>query len=79
MVDDRLQGQFSRRHSITVRLLRPDVAIARATSEITYNAGMDRRTSTPLFVLTKSGGQWLIVAVQNTLTSAPSVQPIGNR
>src|SRR5262249_2976826 len=41
--------------SITVRILRPDVAIARATTEITYNAGMDRRTSTPLFVLTKSG------------------------
>src|SRR6266849_4419003 len=35
------------------------------------------RTSFPIFVLTKQGNPWLMVAVQNTLTSGPTVTPVG--
>ena len=65
--------------SITVRLLAADVALARALATLSYNGGRDERTSTSLFVLTKSVGAWLIEVVQNTLIDGPPVTPVGNQ
>jgi uncharacterized protein (TIGR02246 family) len=48
------------------------VAIKRAENE-----GKEMRTSFPMFVLTKQAKSWLIAAVQNTLTSGPSIAPVG--
>jgi uncharacterized protein (TIGR02246 family) len=63
--------------SVAVRFLRPDVAVARVATKRTENKGTEMRTSFPMFVLTKQGDSWLITAVQNTLTSAPPVTPVG--
>jgi uncharacterized protein (TIGR02246 family) len=63
--------------SVAVRFLRPDVAVARVATKRTENEGKEMRTSFPMFVLTKQGKSWLITAVQNTLTSGPSIAPAG--
>lgn len=76
-------GDFQDSHlgvtSVSVRFLRPDVAVARAATRRTENGGKAMRTSFPMFVLTKQGEPWLIAAVQNTLTSGPPVPPVGAR
>lgn len=56
-----------------VRLIRPDVALAHVSTQISYNEGKEKRTSFALIVLTKDKGKWLIASVQNTLTGGPSV------
>lgn len=56
---------------VKVRLLRPDVAIAHVATEITYN--QEKRTSVATLVFSKHGRDWLIEALQNTLTSGPPV------
>jgi uncharacterized protein (TIGR02246 family) len=74
-------GSFEGSHldiiSVTVRFLRPDVAVGRVATKRTENEGKEMRTSFPMFVLTKDGKTWLIDAVQNTLTSGPPVAPAG--
>jgi uncharacterized protein (TIGR02246 family) len=63
--------------SVTIRFLRPDVAVARVVTKRTENGGKEMRTSLPMFVFTKQGESWLITAVQNTLTSGPPIPPVG--
>ena len=57
--------------SVTVRFLRPDVALAHVGWEVLYGDG-NRRTAFQTLVLTKEGNDWLIAAGQNNLTSGPS-------
>jgi uncharacterized protein (TIGR02246 family) len=61
---------------VKVRLVRPDVAIAHVATEITYQA--DKRTSVAILVFSKHDRDWLIEALQNTLTSGPAVAPAGS-
>ena len=63
--------------SLTIRFLRPDVAVAHGDAEITYNSGQNKRTGLVTMVLTKQGDRWLIAVVQNTLTGGSPVTPIG--
>jgi uncharacterized protein (TIGR02246 family) len=74
-------GDFQDSHlevtSVSVRFLRPDVAVARVATKRTENKGKEMRTSFPMFVLTKQSESWLIAAVQNTLTSGPPIPPVG--
>jgi uncharacterized protein (TIGR02246 family) len=64
---------------VDVRFLGPEVALAHVSTEISFNEGRDKRTSSALVVLTKEGPRWSIASVQNTLTSgspaAPSTAP----
>jgi uncharacterized protein (TIGR02246 family) len=75
------KGDFHGSHldvtSVAIRFLRPDVAVARVATKRTENGGKERRTSFPMFVLTKQGELWLIAAAQNTLTSGPPIHPVG--
>lgn len=64
---------------MSIRYLRPDVAVVRMASEIVYGRGQERRTATPMMVLVKEPTGWAITAVQNTLVSGPLVIPVGNR
>jgi uncharacterized protein (TIGR02246 family) len=64
---------------MSIRYLRPDVAVARMASEIIYGGGQERRTATPMMVLVKERTGWAITAVQNTLVSGPPVIPDGNQ
>jgi uncharacterized protein (TIGR02246 family) len=64
---------------VSIRYLRPDVAVVRMNTEIVYGSGQERRTATPMMVLVKEPTGWVITAVQNTLVSGPSVIPVGNR
>lgn len=58
-----------------VRFVRADVALAHVATEISFDAGKERRTSVALVILAKQGGQWLIESVQNTLTGGPLPTP----
>jgi uncharacterized protein (TIGR02246 family) len=60
---------------VDVRFLGPDVALAHVSTEISYNQGRDKRTSSALVVLMKEGPRWSIASVQNTLTSGPPAAP----
>jgi uncharacterized protein (TIGR02246 family) len=57
--------------SLTVRFLRPDVALAHVGWEVLYGDGK-KETSFQTLVLTKEGNHWLIAAAHNTLTSGPA-------
>jgi uncharacterized protein (TIGR02246 family) len=57
--------------SVTVRFLRPDVALAHVGWEVLYGDG-NKETSFQTLVLTKEGNHWLIAAAHNTLTSGPA-------
>jgi len=57
--------------SVTVRFLRPDVALAHVGWEVLYGDG-NKETSFQTLVLTKQANHWLIAAAQNTLTSGPA-------
>jgi uncharacterized protein (TIGR02246 family) len=56
---------------VTVRFLRPDVALAHVGWEVLYGDG-NKETSFQTLVLTKEGNHWLIAAAHNTLTSGPA-------
>ena len=75
-----MTGSFKDIHlaatSADVRLLSPDVALVHVTTKSTENAGGGERTSFPLFGLTKRQKEWLIAAVQNTLTSGLLLRPL---
>lgn len=75
-------GDFKGSHleaiSVALRFLRPDVALVRAATRRTEDAGKWTRTSFPMFVLTKQGREWLITAVQNTATSGAPPTPVGS-
>jgi uncharacterized protein (TIGR02246 family) len=57
--------------SVTVRFLRPDVALAHVGWEVLYRDG-NKETSFQTLVLTKEGNHWLIAAAHNTLTGGPA-------
>ncbi len=64
---------------LSVRLLKPDVAVARWACELTGQTtpageSVPPRRAIPTFVMTKTQGRWLIVVAQNT-DIVPAVRP----
>ena len=58
--------------AVTVRFIRPDVALAHVTNELSGLAGPDGKTQEPhqelsIRVLVKDQGTWLITAFHNTI------------
>jgi len=68
---------------VTVRLLRPDVAVAHVLNEMSgvvdaQGATMPAHRELSVRVLVKDGGQWRVTAFHNTIVSAgqgPTAQP----
>ncbi len=62
-------------NTLSLRFLRPDVAIAHVASEVVYNEGNEKRTTCMILVLTNPGNRWLIAAAHNTLTGGSPIAP----
>ena len=66
-------GQFKDAHlvvkSVSVRFLRPDVAVAHLFHENIFGGGAQKHIAVLTFILTKHGDQWLIDVGQNTRVS----------
>jgi uncharacterized protein (TIGR02246 family) len=61
--------------SVSVRFLRPDVAVAHLFLENVFGGGAQKITAVLTFILTKHGDQWLIDVAQNTRVSETPTEP----
>jgi uncharacterized protein (TIGR02246 family) len=54
---------------ISVKFVRPDLAVAEVATEITF--GQDKRNTFATIVLVQENSKWLITAMENTLVFGP--------